>query len=62
MDIVHARTDSAPPRPSFCPKCSLPATNTPTPRTVNGDPAGIVTAYYVCPREHIWAVRWDEAA
>lgn len=62
MDIESRTSDTRPPRTSICPKCGLGPTNTPTPRTINDDPEGVVTAYYVCALEHLWAVRWDEVA
>jgi hypothetical protein len=56
MDIVHARTDSAPPpRPSLCPTCGLTANNG-VPRRDDQSR----TAYYRDARDHTWSVTWLE--
>lgn len=57
MDIMHARTDSALPRPALCPICGQVADNG-IPR--RSEITTLVT--YVCTNGHLFAVTWVEVA
>lgn len=55
MDIMHERTDSAPPRPAICPICGLTADNGVYARSTSQPTA---TATYCDTNDHLWSVTW----